>query len=350
MAKCNPRNLNEAAWYVDHGDGILVPEFPSFEAALDMAARDAVTDPQDCDVLFGSEIGGFTRVATVQPTNHADVPRDVAEEYDIELVLVVVEPALVPAPLVQAARSDMPVVTIEWGRPSGGVRSTSLTYVTIDEMESNPKRSPLTKRGERMYKAVLASIELKADATMKGASSMAARTVVGAARRGVSGLLRKNPDLETNPAAPKLYRAQKVVAKLERDAAPTFVKRGMIITTPDDLVRNTLAEYLGDRAHESFVVLFVNVRNQVIGYTELTSGSSSGVEVDMSGILRAALAANAAAILTVHNHPSGDPEPSAADRALWHRIDEAGALVGIPTLDHLVVGENGRYWSRSEAR
>ena len=147
------------------------------------------------------------------------------------------------------------------------------------------------------------------------------------------------------PNPPRVYRAQKVVAKLDKDPRPA--KPQGVVTGPDDLVRHVLADYLGGRATEVFLILFVNVRNQVVGFNEYAEGSVSGVTVHVSGILRDALASGAAAFITVHQHPTGDPAPSEEDRALWKRIREAGDLVGVPVLDNLVIGDDGAYYSES---
>jgi DNA repair protein RadC len=154
------------------------------------------------------------------------------------------------------------------------------------------------------------------------------------------GEARENP--------PRVFRAQKVVAQLQKETRPAF-REGSTVVGPRELVEITLSDYLGERATEIFLVLFVNVRNQVVGYVEYGSGGVAGVEVNASGILRDALTSGAAAFISVHNHPSGDATPSPEDRQLWNRLRDAGALVGIPVLDNLVVGE-GEFFSESEEK
>lgn len=151
---------------------------------------------------------------------------------------------------------------------------------------------------------------------------------------------------KANPPS-KRIRAQKVVAKTLKEQAPAF-DRGFVVTTPADLVRD-LSEYM-DLTNEAFVAIFLNVRNKVVGYTEFTSGFVSGVEVHPSGIFQAALLSGAAGMVTVHNHPSGDPTPSSDDRNLWKRLREAGDLMGIPVVDNLVIGDGGRFFSEMEER
>src|SRR5574337_877642 len=124
---------------------------------------------------------------------------------------------------------------------------------------------------------------------------------------GVRGLPVSNP--------PRVYRPQKVIGVLQKETRPEF-EGSKVIGSPED-VMGAMEDYIGPRATEYFVVLFLNVRNGLVGYTELTEGSTSSVTVHPSGIFREALIAAAAGIVTVHNHPSGDPTPSQDDRALW---------------------------------
>lgn len=155
------------------------------------------------------------------------------------------------------------------------------------------------------------------------------------------------PRLGERRNPPRVYRAQKVVAKLEKEPRPAFARPGAVVRGPEDLVRETLADYIGNSATEVFLILYVNVRNQIVGYNEYASGGTSGVEVHTSGIMRDALTSGAAAFITVHNHPSGDATPSEDDRALWRRLREAGNLIGVPVIDNLVVGED-EYFSESQ--
>jgi len=179
--------------------------------------------------------------------------------------------------------------------------------------------------------------ELNADPFYKGAFTWMWESINPAVH-----VFRMTPvELAHNP--PRVYRAQKVVAKLQKETRPAF-RQGSIVTDAKTLVEETLADYIGENATEVFLVIFVNIRNHVIGYVEYASGGVAGVEVNASGILRDALTSGAVSFITVHNHPSGDATPSTEDRALWRRLREAGELVGVPVLDNLVVGE-GEFFS-----
>jgi DNA repair protein RadC len=83
----------------------------------------------------------------------------------------------------------------------------------------------------------------------------------------------------------------------------------------------------------------------LIGCHEVSRGSVDSTPVEPREVFKAAVLVNASAIVLVHNHPSGDPSPSAADLALTARIREAGELLGIELLDHVIIGHDGRYAS-----
>ena len=88
-----------------------------------------------------------------------------------------------------------------------------------------------------------------------------------------------------------------------------------------------------------FAALFLDTRHRVIAYEALFSGTVDGTEVHPREVVRRALAHNAAAVIVGHNHPSGNPEPSAADRAVTARLKQALALVDLRLLDHFVIAD-----------
>lgn len=90
--------------------------------------------------------------------------------------------------------------------------------------------------------------------------------------------------------------------------------------------------------HEVFGVMFLDTRHRILATEDLFTGTVDGCEVHPRVVAQKALAHNAAALILFHNHPSGEPEPSTADRALTARLKQALALLDIRMLDHLVVG------------
>jgi DNA repair protein RadC len=77
-------------------------------------------------------------------------------------------------------------------------------------------------------------------------------------------------------------------------------------------------------------------------------GTLSGAFVHPREVFKAAILGNAAAIILFHNHPSGDPDPSREDRELTLRLIQAGRILGIDVLDHVILGDEGRYYSFKE--
>lgn len=103
----------------------------------------------------------------------------------------------------------------------------------------------------------------------------------------------------------------------------------------------TCKTLLAGYEHEVFALLLLDSKHRVIAFRELFRGTIDGASVYPREVVKLALEWNAAAVILVHNHPSGDPEPSQADRSLTIKLKEALNLVGTRTLDHIVVGSEG---------
>jgi len=98
---------------------------------------------------------------------------------------------------------------------------------------------------------------------------------------------------------------------------------------------------------ERFVVLLLNTRHELLSKIEVTHGGLASSPVHPRELFKAAVRESAAAVILVHNHPSGDPTPSRADVAMTARLCRAADVMGIPILDHLIIGD-GRYVSLRE--
>ncbi len=96
---------------------------------------------------------------------------------------------------------------------------------------------------------------------------------------------------------------------------------------------------------ESMWVMYVNARNAVIGTKEVVRGALNAVVIGPGDLFRGAIRQHAHAVIFVHNHPSGDPRMSPEDIQFTHRMVQAGQLLGIPVLDHLVVSAGGAHAS-----
>jgi DNA repair protein RadC len=109
-------------------------------------------------------------------------------------------------------------------------------------------------------------------------------------------------------------------------------------------VDNLLQAEMGLLEQEHLRVLLLNTRNQVLGAAEVYRGSVHTAVVRIGELFREALRQNAPALILVHNHPSGDPTPSADDIAMTRQAIDAGELLDVEVLDHVVIA-HGRYES-----
>jgi DNA repair protein RadC len=101
-----------------------------------------------------------------------------------------------------------------------------------------------------------------------------------------------------------------------------------------------------NQPNEVFAILCLSTKNKVIGAHIISQGSLSSSIVHPREVFKAAILNNAASVILAHNHPSGDPEPSKDDIEITRRLVEAGKLLGIEVLDHVIIGE--RYLSMKE--
>ena len=143
-------------------------------------------------------------------------------------------------------------------------------------------------------------------------------------------------------------KALELLACLElgRRMAKTRMEEQALIRRPQDaamLVMESMRYY----KREHFVCLFLNIKNKVLAQETISIGTLDASLVHPREVFRAAIRHGCAAVICIHNHPSGDPTPSHEDIAITRRLMEAGELVGIEVLDHIVIGDK-RYVSLKE--
>ncbi|MBL0310348.1 MAG: DNA repair protein RadC [Bacteroidetes bacterium] len=135
-----------------------------------------------------------------------------------------------------------------------------------------------------------------------------------------------------------------VVAALEigRRRQSCEIREKPIIRSSRDSFEYIYPE-LADLHHEEFYALFLNKSNRVMSHRHISSGGVSGTVADLKIILKHAVELLASSIIAVHNHPSGNLKPSQADIELTKKLKEAGKLLDVSLLDHLIVGEKSYY-------
>ena len=163
-----------------------------------------------------------------------------------------------------------------------------------------------------------------------------AEELLGAGLRGLAE--RSLPDLERQRGVGRA-KATRLLAALELGARLASESRAPAASfrTPQDAARYLLPRY-GARPVETFGLLALDVRHRLRREAVVSVGCLTSSLVHPREVFREAVVSRAAAIILFHNHPSGDPEPSAEDLSLTRRLASAGTLMGIEVLDHVVLG------------
>jgi len=131
--------------------------------------------------------------------------------------------------------------------------------------------------------------------------------------------------------------------KVVRERRGGYGSSRRALTSPEE-VFTVFRERFEKLDREEFVVVPLDTKSRPLGFHVVSVGSLGASLVHPREAFKVAILANAASVILVHNHPSGDPEPSPEDQRVTERLKRAGEIIGIPVLDHLVIGD-GRYIS-----
>lgn len=181
------------------------------------------------------------------------------------------------------------------------------------------------------------------------------RDCKAAARAAVKAFGGLRGVLETDPAAlanlDGLGRKNILGLRLVHDTARRFLRdrllgRDFLHSARE--VFDYLYHTLRDRKSEVVQVILLSAKNGVLGVEELFVGGVAASRIEPQVVIKRALEAGAAGLVLIHNHPSGDPAPSAGDQRVTRALTMAAAAVGLRLVDHLIVGEN-RYYSFAES-
>jgi DNA repair protein RadC len=158
---------------------------------------------------------------------------------------------------------------------------------------------------------------------------------------GLGGLAAaRGAELRSDGIGPAKSASLEAALELARRLATRRLQRGDRVSGPPDVFRHFHAR-LRDEAHERFMVLLLDGRHRVLREEVISQGTLTASLVHPREVFRPALREAAAALVLVHNHPSGDPSPSREDREVTERLRHAGEVLGIPVLDHVIVADQG---------
>ena len=127
---------------------------------------------------------------------------------------------------------------------------------------------------------------------------------------------------------------------LEKEVSVNRPDMVSVIRSPEDAA-NVARDFihLHEESEEYLYMICMNTKNKIIGVFEVSHGNVNSSIVGVREIFQKALLANAVSIIVMHNHPSGDPKPSREDVEVTKRLVEAGNILGIQVLDHIIVGD-----------
>ncbi len=214
--------------------------------------------------------------------------------------------------------------------------------------KERPRERLLTEGPERMTDAELLAIILRVGAGtfqkgVPGKNAYESALAILKEFRGLRGLDRSRiNDLLKVPGLGPAKVAQ-LKAALELGKRVCAGKLTAPAFESSLAVANHYRPHFMDRREEVVIAVFLNGQNQRLGEKEITEGTPTQATVYIRRILEEALHQSAAAIVLVHNHPSGNPEPSAGDDETTKNLLQACKLLGLVLLDHVIVGESDHY-------
>lgn len=224
----------------------------------------------------------------------------------------------------------------------------SVYQVFIREMPADERpRERLARYGpEALATAELLAIILRTGTARESALGLANRLLSRfGSLRGIATA--SVEELSSVPGMGLAKAAQlRAAFELGKRLAMTGETPRPIVRSPADAA-NLVMEDLRHRDKEYFQAILLDTRNRVIGVTTISIGSLSQSVVHPREVFKEAISRSCAALILCHNHPSGDPSPSEEDAAITRRLVEAGKLLGMPVLDHIIIGQ-GSYLSLKE--
>ena len=211
---------------------------------------------------------------------------------------------------------------------------------TIKELpEFERPREKLIKKGPKaLKKEELLAILLRTGLKGKNAVEVAKDILE---KYGDKKLLDVSYEELRNMRGVGLTKAVQILAAIELGSRLFKEKseKEVYINSPQDVVKET--EHIKENKKENFVVLYLDARNKLIYKETVSNGSLNANLVHPREVFEPAIRHLAASIILVHNHPSGDPEPSEDDLVITKRLVESGKILGIEVVDHIIVVKDG---------
>ncbi|UXI68253.1 RadC family protein [Tahibacter amnicola] len=203
-------------------------------------------------------------------------------------------------------------------------------------VQERPREKLLSRGARQLSDAELLALFIGTGSRGRNAVELGQELLAGCG--GLAALLNTESEL---PRVRGLGTAKqcrlKAIIELARRASESALCRGTGLRNPGDSAQ-FLEERLAGYPYEVFAAIFLDNRHRVLAFEEMFRGTIDSASVHPREVVRACIRHNAAAVIFAHNHPSGVPEPSEADRAITAELTRAMSLIGVRVLDHFVVG------------
>jgi DNA repair protein RadC len=210
--------------------------------------------------------------------------------------------------------------------------------------EDRPREKMVLKGKQALSDAELLAILIGSGTVGQSAVALA-QEILQQSNNNLNELGRKTlKELEKNHKGIGLAKAITIAAALEigrRRQISDIPERPKIESSKD--AARMIAPIIADLNYEEFWVLFLNRNNEVTERRKISQGGSSSTVVDVKMLFKTAIELNSSGIIAVHNHPSGSLQPSKEDLKLTQKIKEAGLILDIKLMDHLIISDRGYY-------
>jgi DNA repair protein RadC len=209
-------------------------------------------------------------------------------------------------------------------------------------LEDRPREKFLTKGISALSDAELIAI-LLATGTKNLSAVDLAKNILAGAENNLHLLGKKNvADLKKIPGIGEA-KAISIIAALELGKRRKGADNEQTKVTSSRVVFDLFQPLLGDLPHEEFWVLYLSRSNQIKDKEKISLGGTTGTVIDVKIILKYAIEKLACGLILVHNHPSGNIQPSDNDLKITEKIKKAGQLMDVATLDHIIIGDTNYY-------
>lgn len=216
--------------------------------------------------------------------------------------------------------------------------------------DEKPREKLLAKGVQSLSNAELLAILLRTGTKTESVIRIAEKLLKEYETNGLASIANLAPGDFSKIKGIGNVKAITVIAAIElgKRLAENPTRNSYIIHSPQD-VANYMMARLRYETKEHFVIMLLNTKNHVLAVPTISIGSLSASIVHPREVFREAIQHAAAAMILIHNHPSGDPKPSKEDLAITDKLVKAGEVMDISVLDHIIIGDN-KYISLKEER